>query len=44
MSSSKTETADEMMRVTPTVLDELYERKERGETYDDVLRRELDIE
>jgi hypothetical protein len=30
--------------VSETVADHLYDRKQRGETYDDVLRRVLDLE
>ncbi|WP_281177910.1 hypothetical protein [Halalkalicoccus paucihalophilus] len=31
------------IRVTPDVADELHDRKERGESYDDVLRRILNL-
>lgn len=31
------------IRVTPAVADELHDRKNRGESYDDVLRRILDL-
>ena len=31
------------IRVTPDVADELHDQKERGESYDDVLRRILDL-
>ena len=32
------------IRVTPEVADELHGMKDRGESYDDVLRRVLDME
>lgn len=31
------------IRVTPEVADELHNKKERGESYDDVLRRILEL-
>lgn len=31
------------IRVTPEVADELHNQKERGESYDDVLRRILEL-